>query len=359
MIATSLQRWVYGRMLKPLAFAQDPEDVHDRAIAVGRWLGRFRLSRAAMSILLRYRDPLIEQEVLGIHFPNPIGLAAGFDKNAQLTSILPSVGFGFEEIGSITGQECAGNPKPRLWRHPDLQSLRVYYGLKNDGCEEIAGRLQGKQFSGPVGVSIAKTNCADTVEMDAAIADYVKAYKAFKEIGDYDTVNISCPNAYGGQPFTDVESLDALLAALVAVRNSKPMFLKLSPDLELKQLHAIADVAKKHRVDGLIVSNLTKNHDLGKGGLGGKAVADGAMKHLVYLAKTFPNDFVLVSCGGLFTAEDVYDRIKHGASLVQLITGMIYEGPQLIGEMNRGLARLLRRDGFKNIDQAIGAAYHS
>lgn len=357
MMATGLQRWVYGRVLKPLAFKRDPERVHDRAIAVGRWLGRFSVTRTVTEGLFAYADPVLEQDVAGIRFSNPIGLAAGFDKDANLTQILPSVGFGFEEIGSITGEPCAGNPKPRLWRHPDLQSLRVYYGLKNDGCEAIERRLRKKSFAGPVGVSIAKTNCVDTVETDAAIADYVKTYTTMRDVGDYDTINISCPNAYGGQPFTDTEQLDQLLAAIVAVRNKKPMFLKLSPDLSLEQLHCIAEVAKKHGVDGLIVSNLTKKHDLGKGGLGGKAVANGAMKHLVYLAKTFPGEFVLVSCGGLFTAEDVYERIKHGASLVQLITGMVYKGPQLIGEINRDLARLLKRDGFGNVSEAVGSAY--
>ncbi|NQV12098.1 hypothetical protein HQ524_01925 [Candidatus Uhrbacteria bacterium] len=242
-----------------------------------------------------------------------------------------------------------------MWRHPDLQSLRVFYGLKNDGSEQISKRLQSMRFEIPIGVSVAKTNCAETVETGAAIADYLKAYTAFKYIGSYDTINISCPNAFGGQPFVDAERLSELLIVLNAQRNNKPMFLKLSPDLTQDQLRDIATVAKEQRVDGLIVSNLTKKHDFGDGGLSGKSVEPSALKHLRYLAQEFSGDFVLISCGGVFSGEDAYERIRNGASLVQLATGMIFKGPQLIGQINRDLAKLLRSDGYSNISDAIGA----
>jgi len=357
MFAGQLQHFLYKRIAKPIFFRQDPEEVHDRMVKLGSRLGRSAFMRSIMSFFFEHRDGILSQDVLGIRFQNPIGLAAGFDKNAELTRVLPSVGFGFEEVGSVTGMPCEGNPKPRLWRHPELQSLRVYYGLKNDGCEKISKKLEGKTFDIPIGVSITKTNCKETADADVAIDDYVKAYKVFSTIGSYDTINISCPNAYGGQPFGDPERLGVLLGRINKCRAEKPIFLKLSPDFSLDEIHAIAVVAKKHNINGLICSNLKKKHDLGKGGLSGKPVASRAHEHLSYLYKTFPGEFVLVSCGGIFAGEDVYDRIRHGASLVQLITGMIYQGPQIIGQMNKTLARLLKEGGFNHIADAIGSAH--
>lgn len=345
---------LYRSVLKPILFKRDPEDVHDVMMRIGSTLGHYRVTQLITRKLFLFEHPVLEQTITGIHFKNPIGLAAGFDKNAQLTHILPDVGFGFEEIGSITGEPCSGNARPRLWRHPEEKSLRVYYGLKNDGAEVIARRLQTRVFRFPIGVSIAKTNCAATVETASAIADYVKAYLAFDKIGDYITINISCPNAYGGQPFTDAARLDLLLSAIDSVRDTRPIFLKLSPDLSETELHALAEVALAHHIDGLITSNLTKQHAYGDGGLSGKAVEEKSIAHLTYLRKTFGNKFILIACGGVFSAEDAYKRIRLGASLIQLITGMIFEGPQRIGEINRGLVERLKRDGFDSITDAIG-----
>lgn len=364
-LQTSFISTLYRSVLKPILFKRDPEDVHEAMTHLGSILGRHKITQALTRWLFAFEDPILEQTIAGIHFKNPIGLAAGFDKNAQLTNILPDVGFGFEEIGSVTGEPCEGNPRPRLWRHPKEKSLRVYYGLKNDGAENIAKRLRtlppakggvggGFAFRFPIGISIAKTNCAATVETAPAIADYIKAYLAFDHVGDYITINISCPNAFGGQPFTDPVQLDLLLSAIDHVRDIRPIFLKLSPDLSETELHTLAEVALEHHIDGLITSNLTKQHAHGDGGLSGKAVEAQSIAHLTYLRKTFGKKFILIACGGVFSAEDAYKRIRLGASLIQLITGMIYEGPQVIGEINRGLVELLKRDGFNSITDAIG-----
>ena len=189
----------------------DPEIVHDRMIKLGNKTGKIKFTKSIMRMTFDYKNPMLEQNIFGIKFRNPIGLAAGFDKDAQLVDILPSIGFGFEEIGSITGQPSKGNPKPRLWRLKKSKSLIVHYGLKNDGCEIIHNRLKKKKFEIPIGVSIAKTNCKGTVDTKNAIEDYVKSYKIFSNIGDYYTINISCPNAFGGQPFTDSKRLKMLL----------------------------------------------------------------------------------------------------------------------------------------------------
>src|SRR5581483_5961396 len=200
----------YKNILKPVFFMHDPETVHDRMVSVGVKLGNYSFTRNLLQGMFGYENKKLEQTILGISFKNPVGLSAGFDKNAELTDIIPSVGFGFIEIGSITGKPCEGNSKPRLWRLPKSKGLVVYYGLKNLGAKVLANRLRNKHFKIPLGTSIAITNCAENLEMDAAIVDYKKAFEEFVDIGDYFTVNISCPNAQGGQPFIDPSRLDAL-----------------------------------------------------------------------------------------------------------------------------------------------------
>jgi len=179
----------YKWILKPIFFKFDPEMVHDHMSIFLRLMGKFALTRKIAYFYWGYSNPSLEQKILGINFKNPVGLSAGFDKNAELTEIIPSIGFGFEEVGSITGETCGGNPKPRLWRLKKSKSLAVYYGLKNDGCEAIAERLKNKKIAIPIGISIAKTNCKETVDTNKAIEDYFKAYKAFTNVGDYFTIN--------------------------------------------------------------------------------------------------------------------------------------------------------------------------
>ncbi len=355
--------YLYNHIFKPLAFRRDPEEVHDRITRLGKLLGKFAFERFVTRKFFFYENKSLKQNILGIYFPNPIGLAAGFDKNAELTQILPEVGFGFEEVGSITGEPCKGNDKPRLWRLPLSKSLVVYYGLKNDGCEIISERLRNKKFKIPIGISVAKTNSPVTVDTTAGIADYVKAYKVMLPIGDYTTINISCPNAFGGQPFTDPASLDLLLAEIDKIQTNKPVFIKLSPDLSKVQIDSILEILGRHKVQGIICTNLTKNRDNPKiieqvvpqqGGLSGKVVEELSNELLAYIYSQTKGKYVLVGCGGVFTAEDAYKKIRLGASLIQMITGMIYEGPQVIGEINKGLVELLKRDGFDSISQAVG-----
>lgn len=341
----------------------DPEDAHDHMMKVGQCLGKYSLTQTITKHIFSFEDERLTQTVNGITFKNPVGLSAGFDKNALLTDILPSVGFGFLELGSITGEPCPGNPKPRLWRLPKSQGLIVYYGLKNDGCEAIARRLEGKSVSVPIGMSIAKTNNAQTCETQAGIDDYLKAYKTLSHIGSYDTINISCPNTFGGQPFTDKERLNQLLTVLNQVRNKKPMYIKFSPDLSDENLDELLQVAIDHKVDGIICSNLTKKKEndriveslpTDKGGISGKVVEGLANEQIQKVFKMTGGKMTIIGVGGIFSAEDAYKKIRSGANLLQLITGMIFEGPQLIGQINSGLVQLLERDGFKNISEARG-----
>lgn len=356
-------RFLYKNILKPFFFLLDPETVHDKMILCGRLLGSNFLTRGLTAAIFSYSNSALEQNILEIRFKNPIGLAAGFDKDARLTRILPSVGFGFAEVGTITGEKCNGNPKPRLWRLPKSKSLVVYYGLKNDGCEAIAARLKKQKFTIPIITSVGKTNSQDTIETEAGIKDYLKAYKAFINIGQIFDINISCPNAYGGLPFSDPKKLDKLLSQIDKIPCKKPIFIKIPPDLTDKQLDGILWGVKNHKVAGFICSNLTKkrknkriidNRVPKQGGISGKVLEDLSNQQIKMIYEKTKGRYVIIGSGGVFSAEDAYTKIKLGASLVQLITGMIFEGPQVISEINQGLVKLLKKDGYKNISEVVG-----
>lgn len=361
----SIIQLLYVWLIKPILFRFNPELVHDHITKLGYWLGQYRLTRWLIGQLLYFKHPMLQQTIAGILFSNPVGLAAGFDKDAYLTNILPAVGFGFEEIGSITAESCVGNPKPRLWRLPQAKSIVVYYGLKNDGCAAVVQRLRHKSFSIPLGISIAKTNNVTTVERKMGIADYKKTYQAFVQagLGDYFTINISCPNVYGGEPFIEPVALAQLLCELRTIDNDKPIFLKLPAELNDEQLDALVDVARQYTITGFICSNLVKNRSHpalrnltlpAQGNFSGKVVEELSNQQIEYLYAHYGREFVIIGCGGIFSAKDAYKKIKLGASLVQVITGMIYEGPQLISQINRGLVQLLQADGYSNIAEAIG-----
>ncbi|MBI2475405.1 quinone-dependent dihydroorotate dehydrogenase [Candidatus Uhrbacteria bacterium] len=365
MFFADFQSFVYRHIFKPIAFRFDPETVHDSITIAGNWIGKRKWARKIARLLWCYENPSLRQTVCGTDFPNPVGLTAGFDKDGLLVDILPDVGFGFAEIGSVTGEPCEGNSKPRLWRLPKSEALIVYFGLKNDGCEVIRERLFTKKFRIPIGVSVAKTNCQKTCDVQVGIADYVKAMEAFLDIADYITLNISCPNAFGGEPFTKPELLEQLLCATDLLHARQPIFLKMPVDLSFEEIDKLVDVALMHQVQGLILSNLTKRRDSQKinsadvvpsekGGISGRPVFDKSNDLIEYLYKRVGDRLILIGTGGIFSAEDAYEKILRGASLVQLATGMIFQGPQLIGQINRGLVELLRRDGFNSIKEAVG-----
>ena len=360
----SIMHFLYRYTLKPVLFRFDPEKVHDLFINIGKILGEYSTTRWISSFLWNYNNPsYLTQKVCNIEFKNPVGLSAGFDKNAVLNKLVPHIGFGFTEIGSVTGAPCSGNPKPRLWRLPKSKSLAVYYGLKNDGCEKIAQRLRQETCAIPLGINIAKTNDKNTVEEEAGIADYFKAYKSFSDIGDYVTINISCPNAFGGLPFTDSLKLEALLKKIFSIPKIKPVFLKMAPDLTEEELDKILAIARKFPVDGFVCTNLTKNRQNQNimdekipelGGFSGKIVDDLSDNFIRHIYKKTGGKFTIIGAGGVFNADDAYRKIKAGASLIELITGMIFDGPQVMSDINLGLVKLLKRDGYRNISEAIG-----
>ena len=352
----------YTKVLKPILFIFDPENVHNLFSGVGKFLGKFALTRWKTRLLFGYKNKILYQNILGINFENPIGLSAGFDKDIELTDIMPSVGFGFEELGSVTARPYAGNPKPRLWRLPNSKSLAVWFGLKNKGVEILSKRLAGKIHRFPIGVNVAFTNCKENLDVSLAIKDYVLAFVAMEKYADYLTINLSCPNTSGGMPFLVPENYHNLMVEIDKIETSKPIFVKISPDMSHMDVDNFLEISSRHRIHGIVCSNLTKNTHPDEikakmpphGGLSGKLVFPKALDLLTHMYKKVGNKYIFIFVGGVFSADDAYKVIRQGASLVEIITGMIFEGPQVVSEINRGLVERIKRDGFKNISEVVG-----
>ncbi|WKZ31081.1 MAG: quinone-dependent dihydroorotate dehydrogenase [Candidatus Dojkabacteria bacterium] len=368
MFGTSLADTIYQRFYKPHLFRQDPETVHDKHLHSGTILGKSAVTRGLTSFAFSYSNPALQCEFDGVKYLNPVGLSAGFDKDANLMSIMPSVGFGFMDVGSVTYKPYEGNPQPRLYRLPKSEALVVYYGLKNEGSEVIIERVakfQEKDFH--VNISIAKTNCKETSTLKGGIEDYYQCYKLFadRKVGSAYEINISCPNTFGGEPFTTPDKLDPLLAKLRTVKTDKPLYIKMPINLDWGDFDALLQVAVKYKVNGVVIGNLTKVRDARlikdeipeniKGGISGKPTQELSDKLIYDTYAKYGKDLTIVGVGGIFSAEDAYRKIRHGASLVQLITGMIYQGPQLIGKINKGLVGLMQEDGYATISEAVGA----
>lgn len=368
-IRQKINGFLYKVFVKPVCFKFDAEKVHDLFIKTGEGLGSNLLSRTITSSFFGYKNNALNQNILGIDFSNPVGLAAGFDYDGRLTQILPSVGFGFSTVGSVTLGSYEGNPKPRLSRLPKSQSILVNKGLKNLGVKAIIDNLKNKNFSIPLGFSVAKTNCERTASEIEGVNDYVGSLKALEKsnIGDFYEINISCPNAFGGEPFTTPKKLDKLLKEIDKLKIKKPVFLKMPVDFSIIETKKLCDVAVKHNVQGLIFGNLTKNRNNpllnkseisqlknNKGALSGLPTKDLSNKLIAFSYKNYKKRFVIIGCGGVFNANDAYQKIRLGASLIQMITGMIFNGPSVIGEINEGLVKLLKRGGYRNVGEAVG-----
>ena len=358
----------YERILKPIFFSFDPESVHVFFRWFGELLGRFALSRWIVKRFCDYEHPALRTRVAGIDFKNPVGLAAGFDKDVRLTKIMPSVGFGFMEVGAVTRYPYGGNTGMRVARLPEDQSIVVYYGLKNIGAEVIEQKLQHLKFEIPVGINIAKTNRAD-IKGEKSFEDYAATYRMLAKYFAYVTINVSCPNTQDGCSCQEPRLLDNLLAILAKEKKYGPIFLKISTDLSLKEIDEILAVVEKYPfVDGFIVGNLAKRREIlrlksspeqlnlvPQGGISGKPICDLSTKLIRHIYQKTSGKYVIIGLGGVFTAEDAYEKIKAGASVIQMITGLIYCGPMVVKNINKGLVKLLARDGFAHISDAIGS----
>lgn len=361
----------YVKVAKPLLFKQKPDSVHEHLLKTGTRLQKVRAIRGLMHSVWAYENKArLGQEVLGIRFNNPVGLSAGFDKNFELPPLLKSIGFGFMEGGSLTHKPYAGNPKPWFYRLPKTKSLVVYAGLANQGVVKIVDRIKTYPaptfMNFPLNISVAKTNSKDAASETDAISDYVRSLTHIKKsgVGNIITLNISCPNTYGGEPFTTPERLERLLVQVDRIDLSQPVFIKMPADLRWPDFDKLLEVAASHQIAGVTISNLAKDRgqaklmdplpDSVKGNLSGKPTWDLSNNLIQQTYKKYSDRFVIIGVGGIFSAEDAYTKIKLGATLVELITGLIFEGPQLVGQINYGLVSLLEKDGFHSIQEAIG-----
>lgn len=343
--------WTYPTLVKPIFFLMNPEVIHVRMVRLGSFFGKIPLARFKMSYFLKESDPSLVKNLAGITFPNPVGLAAGFDYNADLTQILGSVGFGFQSIGTITNGAYGGNPKPMLGRLPKSRSLMVNKGYKNLGANATIAKLTGKKFPIPVGVSIGVTNSASMNSPEKVIKDIRVCFEKFEQSQvkhSYYELNISCPNLKVGVSLYAPTTLRQLLEMIDHLKLKRPVFIKMPIEKSDEEYKAMLDVIVKHNIVGVIIGNLSKDRknpaihpsEINKyavGNFSGKPTWESS-NHLIKLTRQYvKNKLIIVGCGGIFSAKDAQEKLKLGADLVQLITGMIYQGPQLIGQINRGL----------------------
>jgi len=360
---------LYKKLLKPILFIFHPDDVHVWFLQIGKLLGSNFFTKALVEGLFKYENPVLEQKVCGINFSNPVGLSAGFDKDGDLTNIIERVGFGFESVGTLTPQAYEGNPKPWTQRLINSKSILVNFGLKNKGSEEFIKTHSDLNSKFPYFISVGKTNCPDTVTLEQGINDYKNILTQLEQVnlGSVYEINISCPNAYGGESFASPKSLDLLLEALQPLKLSKPVFLKMPINLPWEEFREMLAIAVKYNVSGVIIGNLNKIRDESllidpltpdmKGNLSGKPTQKLSNDLIAKTYKEFGNKLVIVGVGGIFSVEDAIEKIRLGASLIELITGMIFEGPMLIGEINRGLTQHLTDKGLNNISELVGEAH--
>ncbi|WP_106640497.1 quinone-dependent dihydroorotate dehydrogenase [Allosphingosinicella vermicomposti] len=334
--------------LRPIVFKVDAERAH------GLTLTALKMMPAGVTA----PDPMLHTQLFGLDFPNPVGLAPGFDKNAEVFGQMLRLGFGFAEVGTLTPRAQAGNPRPRLFRLVEDQAVINRMGFNNDGQATAKPRLAARGL-GIVGVNIgANKDAADR------IADYAIGVREMAPVADYLTVNISSPNTPGLRALQDRQALDDLLAAVAEARGpgGPPVFLKLAPDLERSEIDDIVAVAMARGMDALIVSNTTlarphlhSLHCREQGGLSGAPLKAIALDALQQFRAASGGAIPLIAAGGIASGADAYARIRAGACLVQLYSALVYEGPGLARRINRELKALLRRDGFANVSEAVGA----
>jgi len=364
------------QVLRPLLFRLDPEWAHTAAL----WAARLAQATAPSLVGAQYgfEDERLKQRLWGATFPNPVGLAAGADKNAQAVPFWEAVGFGFVEVGSVSAEPASGNPRPRAFRLPADRALINRMGLNNDGAEVVAERLeQGRsERSRPLGINVAKTHDPDVMG-EAALDDFRVSFRQLRGQAEYIVLNVSCPNAEDGSTFEDPAALDTLLDAICDAQAAPglavPVLVKLSPPLTDRvvfdsRLEETLAVAQSHAVDGFIATNTASDRqclqtspdrlaEIGQGGLSGRPLAGRATRMVRYLYQATGGDVPIIGVGGVHDADSAYAKIRAGASLVQLYTALVYEGPALVRRIKKGLVERLSDDGYASIDEAVGAGH--
>jgi len=338
-------------------FALDAERAHELGIAA------LRTGLALPFVGETEPDQRLAVERFGLQFPSPLGIAAGFDKNAAVVNQLAGLGFGFVEVGTVTFEPQLGNPKPRMFRIPQDGALINRLGFNNEGAVAIAERLRKLSRRCTVGVNIGKNK---DVPNEEATENYCRTFDLVHPVADYVAVNISSPNTPNLRELQNAESFDALLGALQDRRSllapRLPLLVKIAPDIDEADVERIADTCLRLSIDGIIATNTTTSREglstntdgIGPGGLSGKPLAARSTEIIRSIYRASNGKLPIIGVGGIFTAEDAFEKITAGASLVQAYTGFVYAGPTFAREMNAGLARLLDERGFECIDDVVG-----
>ena len=364
--ATDLFTFSYKHIIKPhLVFSIPPDEAHDRMIAFCKTSERIPGLMWLLRQMLDYTDPVLETQVMGVDFANPFGLSAGLDKNCDLCTVLDNAGFGFETVGSTTARPCAGNAKPWYHRLPEYDSLLVHAGLANDGSALVIPRVEKawtNAKSMQISVSIARTNDNLVGDLDEGIEDYRISMERASGKSSMIEVNISCPNTMVGEPFNQPEALDKLFNVLDKVKRPQPTLVKMPLNLTggWPQFKSLLDVLSAHKVDGVSIANLRKNRDGlnipadWQGGISGSPTYNASNELIRRTRSEFGNRFAIAGIGGVFTANQAYQKIRNGADLVMFVSSLMYRGPQQITTLKRGLAKLLKEDGFNSVADAVG-----
>jgi dihydroorotate dehydrogenase len=359
----------YRRVLRPILFKFDPERCHGASIGALEMAGRIPLACSMLAMGRNFSDSRLATEVCGMKLSNPIGLAAGFDKSGRAIRGLAALGFGHIEIGSVSAEASKGNPKPRLFRLALDRAILVHYGLPNDGADVIARRLSQRRSRVPVGINIVTTNRGMGAPPDsdeAIIEDYLQSARRLKAHGAYLALNLSCPNTAHGRDFFAVRGNTRLLLTEMEKLNIEiPVFLKVSAAGGVGRIDALLE-----EVDGLkIVSGYALNlAPIKPAGLKSPreiwdrpgAISGEPIERMIneaiwnFYSRMDRKRYRIIAAGGVFSGEDAYRKIRLGASLVQILTALIYEGPGVMAAINRNLARLLERDGFRSVVEAVG-----
>jgi dihydroorotate dehydrogenase len=361
----NLYRWC----ARPLLFRFDPERVHLATLRACGALGRTGTGRALVRAVYGYEHPSLRTRVGGIEFPNPVGLPAGFDKNGIATEALAALGFGSIDVGSVSALPSAGNPeRPRLFRIPADEGLIVYYGVPNDGADAVAARLARVRLPIPLGISLVETNSGTPGSVDHVIAEMVAAARPFVTFANYLALNLNCPNSAGGfSHFDDPANLRRLLEAYRDVAGLPPMFIRVTPPRDPARIDALLEAIDPFPlVKGLSFYDPKRNLrpllktpraalDRMRGSVSAPVARDWMNATIREWYRLIDRKrLVLIGAGGIGSADDAYRTIRLGASLVQVYTALVYRGPGLVPEIKRGLARLLERDGFKSVSEAVG-----
>lgn len=369
---------LYRAIVRPVLFSgvnADPEWLAQQTLRSLSWFNTNsapkRWVRSRLDRLYGFQNARLEQTLWGHAFSNPIGLAAGFDKDGVAANIWSNFGFGFAEVGTVTLQAQPGNPKPRLFRLPEDLAALNRMGFNNQGAAALAERLMHRKGAFPIGVNLGKSKITP---LEDAAEDYLGSFRLLKELGDYFVVNVSSPNTPGLRSLQATDQLEPILAALQQENSAeKPLLIKIAPDLEWEDIADVVSLAQRYALSGIIATNTTIRRDglktttiaaTGKpvteeaGGISGAPVRARSTEVIHFIHKQTDGKLPIIGVGGVFTSDDAWEKIAAGASLVQVYTGWIYEGPGMVRRILQGLVQKLDQHGMASIGDAIGLAHH-